>query len=218
MALDGINTIKGIDGRDIKVVDANYDNSKMKNDDFLKVLLADLQWQDPLEAKDISQFIDNTVKLRQMEVLNNFQDTVDLLKNVNQTNALLYASNLINKQVVYEGSETYVKNGKSLVSFKLDQNAENVTVTVLDKNGNVVESQTFQNLQADKIYPFEIDNPTLPDGYYTVYVDAKNGKDAVSSTIYSKGIVESVEKDGNEIYAVLNNQKIEIDKISQIGG
>ncbi|EDP74285.1 hypothetical protein HG1285_10460 [Hydrogenivirga sp. 128-5-R1-1] len=34
MALDGINTIKGIDGREIKVVDANYDNSKMKNDDF----------------------------------------------------------------------------------------------------------------------------------------------------------------------------------------
>lgn len=218
MALDGINTIKGIDGREIKVVDANYDNSKMKNDDFLKVLLADLQWQDPLEAKDISQFIDNTVKLRQMEVLNNFQDTVNLLKNVNQTNALLYASNLINKQVVYEGSETYVKNGKSQVSFKLDQNSEIVTVTVLDKNGNVVESKTFQNLQADKIYPFEINNPALTDGYYTIYIDAKNGKDSVSSTIYSRGIVESVEKDKDKIYAVLNNQKIGIDKISQIGG
>ncbi len=218
MALNGINTIKGIDGKDIKVVDTNYDNSKMKNDDFLKVLLADLQWQDPLEAKDISQFIDNTVKLRQMEVLNNFQDTVDLLKNVNQTNALLYASNIINKQVVYEGNETYVKNGKSQVSFKLDQNAENVTITVLDRNGNVVESQTFQNLQAEKIYPFEINNPALSDGYYTVYVDAKNGEEVVSSTILSQGVVESVEKDGSKIYAVLNNQKIEIDKISQIGG
>ncbi|EDP74286.1 FlgD immunoglobulin-like domain containing protein [Hydrogenivirga sp. 128-5-R1-1] len=153
-----------------------------------------------------------------MEVLNNFQDTVNLLKNVNQTNALLYASNLINKQVVYEGSETYVKNGKSQVSFKLDQNAESVNITVLDKNGNVVESKTFQNLQADKIYPFEINNPALTDGYYTIYIDAKNGKDAVSSTIYSRGIVESVEKDKDKIYAILNNQKIEIDKINQIGG
>jgi flagellar basal-body rod modification protein FlgD len=218
MALNGINSITGIDGKEIKVVDANYDNSKMNNNDFLKVLLADLQWQDPLQVKDISDFIDNTVKLRQMEVLNNFQDTVNLLKDINQTNALLYASNIIDKQVVYEGNQTYVKDGKSKVSFELDQDATNVTVTVLDQNGNVVESQNFKNLQANKSYPFEIDNKKLSDGYYTVYIDAKNGKDSVSSKIFSTGVVSSVEKDQDKIYAIVNNQKIEIDKISQIGG
>jgi len=43
-----------------QIVQAGYDNSKMENEDFLKVLLADLAWQDPLNAKDISDFIDNT--------------------------------------------------------------------------------------------------------------------------------------------------------------
>ncbi len=215
MALNGISSdlIK-----EPKIVDANYDNSKMENKDFLKVLLADLQWQDPLQAKDISQFIDNTVKLRQMEVLNDFQKTVKLLKEINQTNALLYASNLINKQVVYQGNQTYVKNGKSQVSFNLEKNAEKVVVSVLDENGNVVESKTFNNLQAHKDYPFEIDNTKLKDGYYTIHIEAKNGKDEVPVKIFSMGVVDSVEKDKDKIYAFIDNQKVDIDKITKIGG
>jgi len=217
MALSGVESFDPTK-KEIKIVENGYDNSKMKNDDFLKVLLADLKWQDPLEAKDISQFINNTVKLRQMEVLNNFQKTVELLKKVNQTNALLYASNLIGKKVNYEGNQTYVQNGKSHVSFKLDKNADTVNITIMDKDGNVVETKNFQNLKANKEYPFEIDNPDLQDGYYTIYIEAKNGENSIKSTIYSYGYVESVEKDNDKIYVSINNKKIEIDKISQIGG
>jgi len=53
-----------------KVVDANYDNSKMSQNDFLKVLLADLKWQDPMNAKDISDFIDNVYKQHSKRIFN----------------------------------------------------------------------------------------------------------------------------------------------------
>ncbi|WP_297473722.1 flagellar hook capping FlgD N-terminal domain-containing protein, partial [Persephonella sp.] len=125
-----------------EIVQAGYDNSKMENEDFLKVLLADLAWQDPLDAKDISEFINNTVKLRQMEVLNDFQETVKMLKEASEVNSLLYASNLIGKKVYYEGIYTYVENGKSQVKFKLEDSADIVKVTVMDQKGNVVEEKT----------------------------------------------------------------------------
>lgn len=220
MALTGVdfNFYNPNSSKKSKIVDANFDNARLNNNQFLQILLTDLKWQNPLEANNISDFISNSIKLRQMEVLNNFQKTIELLKSVNQTNALLYASNLINKKVVYEGKETYIKNGVSRVSFKLDNNADIVRVNIIDKNGNVVETKTFQNLKANKEYPFEINNPNLTDGYYTVNIEAKAGSQNVKSTIYSTGVVNSVEKDGSNIYANINNKKILIDKINQIGG
>lgn len=101
--------IYDIQKNEVRIVEAGYDNSKMENEDFLKVLLADLQWQDPLQANDITDFIQNTVKLREMEVLNSFQETVELLKETNEANSLLYASGLIGKKVVYEGNQTFVE-------------------------------------------------------------------------------------------------------------
>lgn len=218
MALDGINTIEGVNGKEITVVDSGYDNSKMSNDDFLKVLLTDLQWQDPLEAKDISQFIGNTVKLREMEVLNDFQSTVETLKKANETNALVYASSLIGKKILYEGNQTYIKDGKGTAKFSLESNADIVEVTLLDSQGNVVERKSFQNLQAGKEYPFEINNNSLEDGYYTVYVNAKSGGTEVKAKVYSYANVESVEKDNDQIFVSFGNNKVELNKVSQIGG
>lgn len=218
MALDTNNTITGITGNEIKVVDAGYDNSKMENEDFLKVLLADLQWQDPLEAKDISEFIANTVKLREMEVLNDFQSTVELLKSANETNSLLYASSLIGKTIMYEGSQTFIKDGKGKAVFSLEENADTATITIMDENGNVVESKTFTNLQAGKLYPFEIDNSNLQDGYYTVYVNAQKGDIIIKAKVYSYAKVDYVERENGKVYVSFGNTKVELNKVSQIGG
>ncbi len=201
-----------------KVVDKNYDNSKMSNEDFLKVLLADLQWQDPLEAKDISEFINNSVKLREMEVLNDFQKTVELLKKVNESNALLYGSSLIGKKIFYEGNATYVKDGKSTVQFKLDDDAEVVNVIVMNQVGEVVDEKTFDNVKGSQILTFKIENEKLPDGYYTVYVDAHKNGEKVKAKVFSQGLVESILREDGKIKAVFGNNKVDIDAIVQIGG
>ncbi len=201
-----------------KVVDKNYDNSKMSNEDFLKVLLADLQWQDPLEAKDISEFINNSVKLREMEVLNDFQKTVELLKKVNESNALLYGSSLIGKKIFYEGNATYVKDGKSTVQLKLEDDAEVVNVIVMNQAGEVVDEKTFDNVKGGQILTFKIENEKLPDGYYTVYVDAHRNGEKVKAKVFSQGLVESILREDGKIKAVFGNNKVDIDAIVQIGG
>lgn len=199
-----------------KVVDANYDNSKISNSDFLKVLLTDLQWQDPLNAKDISDFLDNTVKLRQMESLDSFQKLADALSKF--TNSILTASSLIGKKVKYEGNQTYLENGKSQIEFKLEAPASLVKVSIIDQNGNVVEENTFKDLKGNTIYPYEINNTNLQNGYYRVSISAldSQGKD-VSYTLYSTGIVNSVYKDENgSISAKIANNPVSMDKILEI--
>ncbi|NPA54605.1 MAG: flagellar hook capping protein [Aquificae bacterium] len=215
MVSDGINNNLV---KEIKIVDKNYDNSKMSNEDFLKVLLTDLQWQDPLEAKDISEFINNTVKLREMEILNDFQKTIDLLKSVNESNALLYGSSLIGKKIFYEGNLTYVKDGKSTIQFRLKDDADFVNIVIMDSKGQIVEKETFKNVKGNKDMTFKIENDNLSDGYYTVYIEAQKNGEKIETVVYSQALVESILREDGKIKAVFGNNKVDIDAIVQIGG
>ena len=198
-----------------KIVDANYDNSKMSQDDFFKVLLADLKWQDPMNAKNISDLIDNSVKLKQMESLDSIQKLVDILSTF--TNSIVNASLIIGKKVKYEGNQTYVSQGRSNIEFKLSSPAQNVKVSLVDANGNIVEQKEFENLNGNTIYPLSIENENLADGYYKVLVSAKDsaGND-VQSTIYSTGIVNGILKVSGSLNAKINNINVPLDKILEI--
>ncbi len=211
------NITQGINHK-LEIVQKGFDNSKMEKDEFLKVLLADIQWQDPLAAKDISDFINNNVKLREMEVFNTFESSLKNMNIANSSNSLLLASNLIGKKIKYEGADTYIQNGKGTVEFKLKDNADFVKITITDKNGQPVETKSFSNLKGNTEYPFEIDNESLEDGYYHVYVEATNGEDKVESTIISEGLADGVVKEDGKIKILFGNTELDIDKIVQIGG
>lgn len=115
-----------------KIVDSNYDNSKMNREDFLKVLLTDLQFQDPLNAKDISEFIDNTIKLKQMESFDSIQKVAEMLSGF--SSSLLFASNLIGKNI------------------KFGENEQSGTVTgVMMQDGQVMFKVGDQVVSLDKI-------------------------------------------------------------------
>ncbi len=198
-----------------KIVDANYDNSQMSQNDFIKILLANLQWQDPLNAQDISSFIDNTVKLKEMESFSSIENLVQQLSQF--TNSILNASSLIGKNVKYEGNYTYVNNGQTSIAFKLNSPAKEANISLIDGNGNVVASKQLTDLKGNTVYPLQVNNPNLQNGYYNVKVLAKdeNGNN-VDTTVYSNGQVESIVKENNGIFAKIDGNNVSLDKISEI--
>ena len=202
----------------IKVVGPDYDNSKMTKSQFLKVLLATIQWQDPLQAENISDFINNSVKLREMEVLNSFENSVDDLKNSLKSTELFYATSFIGKEVLYRGDKTYVKDGKGKFYFELKKPASYVEVVVKDFNGNVVDRKEFSGLSAGS-YPIEIDNPSLQNGYYKVSILAKdsNGK-PVDVDVESFALIDGVRKKENGVYLTTSVEQIPLENVIGIGG
>ena len=215
MAVDGI--FLNNDSQ-VKVVGSDYDNSKLDKQQFLKVLLATLQWQDPLQAEDISDFINNSVKLTEMEVLDNFEDSVNELKSSLKSAELFYATSFIGKEVLYKGDETYVSNGEGKFYFNLKNPAAYVEVVVKDPEGNVVETKTFTSLSAGS-YPVEINNPALPDGYYTVSVSAKDSDgNPISVEVESFAQVEGIRKQDDGIYLITSQTQIPFENVIGIGG
>jgi len=215
MAVDGI--FLNSDSQ-VKVVGPDYDNSKMTKDQFLKVLLAAIEWQDPLQAENISDFINNSVKLREMEVLNSFESSVEDLKSSLKSTELFYATSFIGKEVLYQGDKTYVKDGKGKFYFELKEPASYVEVIVKDSNGNVVDRKEFSDLSSGS-YPVEIDNPSLQDGYYTVSVLAKDSDgNSVDVNLESYALVEGVRKGENGVYLTTSVNQIPMENIIGIGG
>jgi len=198
-----------------KIVDAGYDNSKMSRTDFMKVLLTQLQWQDPLEAENIDDMINNSVKLREMEVLDTFENNIDKMIESIKSVSLFYASNFIGKKVIYEGSKIVVKNGKGQFSFNLNSPASKVSVLVTDSVGNVVDRKEFFNLTAGT-YPVEV---TLNDGYYNVIVEAENSDGSKEELkIESEVSVSAVRKENDRVVLDTEIGEIPIENIIGLGG
>ena len=202
----------------VKVVGPDYDNSEMTKDEFLKVLLATIQWQDPLQAEDITDFINNSVKLREMEVLSSFENGIEDLKSSLKSAELFYATSFIGKEVLYNGDKTYVKDGSGKFYIDLKVPASYVEVVVKDQSGNVVESKTFTELSPGS-YPVEIENPSLPDGYYTVSVVAKGSDGSpVDVEVESYAYVEGIRKLEDGVYLVTSFDQIPVENVIGIGG
>ncbi|SMC09293.1 flagellar hook assembly protein FlgD [Nitratiruptor tergarcus] len=216
MATSAIDTLQGLSGKEIKVYDANYDNSQIDQEGFLKVLLTSFQYQDPFEAQDITKFIDNTVKLRELEVMKNFEDSVNALNNNNTL--FMNATNLIGKKVLYEGDNTFVQNGKSEVQFSLKKDANHAVVYLSNEEGDIVAKKEYSDLKANEKYIFEVDDETIEDGYYRVSVVAKEGEERVDAKVKATALVTGIEKDGANIVAIYDKGTIDIANIEKIGG
>ncbi|NPA03897.1 MAG: flagellar hook capping protein [Epsilonproteobacteria bacterium] len=211
-----IGSIESITGDTIKIFDANYDNSEMDQEDFLKVLLAQYQYQDPFETQDVSKLIDDTVKLQELKVMQEFEDSVNML---NSNDTLFFnTTNLIDKTVLYEGDLTYVSNGTTEVEFIPNSDADQAILYLYDQEGQIISTQEFRDVKADTSYTFTLNDPEVADGYYQVSVVAKLDNEPITTTIYSTALITGIEKDGNEILAIYEEGAIPISSIERIGG
>lgn len=147
----------------------------MTQSDFLKLMTAQLQAQDPTHPVDNNQFVSQMAQFSQL------QSTQDLLGSVNtlnstvngalQTSQVLGSSNLVNREVVVPSSTLHYAgaavNGAANVTVP-----GNLTVNIIDGGGNVVRTMTVPAPSAG-LTPFSWDGNddagnALPQGNYTM--------------------------------------------------
>ncbi|QNK03704.1 hypothetical protein H8F01_05515 [Dyella telluris] len=119
-------------------------SSTMTQADFLKLMTAQLQAQDPTNPVDNSQFVSQMAQFSQLSSTQQLDtDLQTLSSNVSsamQTSQVLSSSNLVGREVmVPSSSATY--DGSDAVKGAVNVTATgSVTVQVLDSSGNVVRN------------------------------------------------------------------------------
>ncbi len=105
-------------------------------DDFLKLLITQLQNQDPLEPMDNQEFATQLATFNSLGQLIEINDKLGAMTNGQGSMAQYNAASLIGKQITSAGNQVSVSAGAgSSVGYQLGANAAKVVVTVYDANG-----------------------------------------------------------------------------------
>jgi flagellar basal-body rod modification protein FlgD len=163
---------------------------------FLTLLVAQLENQDPLNPLDNTEI---TSQLAQMSTVQGIEQLntqlTSLVDSLAQTQAV-QASSLIGNTVLVPGANLTLSDGEAFGGVNLSSAADQVTVSILDSSGKVVQTQTLGANEAGNVL-FSWDGSTssgetAPDGAYTFEVSASNGSSSVTAEALQLGTVSAL--------------------------
>lgn len=192
----------------------------LDKDAFLLLLVAQLKNQDPTQAQDPNQMVQQMTSFSALEQAQNTNTYLKAIQAQNQTMMQTQAVGLVGKTVEISSPQFELSSGSA--SMKLDMGAQaNVTVLIKDANGATVATINKGSLGAGS-HAIEwngkdANGNTLPDGTYTATVTAKDASgNAVTTSLTSKVRVESVLFNNDAAYIVAGGRQIPLTSVTQI--
>ena len=119
--------------------DSSY--SSLGKDDFLMLLVTQLNNQNPLDPQDNSEFVAQLAQFSSLESLSNISTSMDSLLSSYQSSQALQASSLVGRSVTVSASSTYVDGAVGMTgSVVLPSAADGISVGVYDSAGSLVKT------------------------------------------------------------------------------
>jgi flagellar basal-body rod modification protein FlgD len=186
-------------------------------DDFMKLLLAQLKNQDPLKPLDGTDFAAQLAQFSSLEQLSNINSSLQN-QSLNQMTANYAQSvNMIGKEVTTNsGNSLFVNGPTTSISYKLAKDAQTVTISVLDKEGKLVDSwdETAQKTGINKV---TWDSSLVEKGEYTFQVIAKDSQgQTVSVDTMTSGLATAVHFRDNQILVTVNGKEVPLSSIIEV--
>jgi len=198
------------------------DDSSLGKDDFLKLLIAQLAAQDPLDpmgAQDFSAQLAQFSALEQMTNVNTNLEIMQKLQTSSQNNTALI---LIGKTVEADGNSfKHSENSSETLSYSLASDAESVRIDIFDITGSQIDMVRIDNQGQGKNSAswdgFDKHGNPLPTGTYSFTVKADNQAGApIAVDTFSSGLVSDVVFGKDETYAIVNGKELPISAIKRV--
>ncbi len=140
MALASISnsTLAGINGTSTNAPQTANDAASA--DRFLKLLVAQVQNQDPLSPMDNAQVTSQMAQINTVTGIEKLNSTVTGLSSQFMQMQALQGASLVGREVVVPGDKLAIASGAGAGGFELNSAADNVTVEVLSPGGQVVDT------------------------------------------------------------------------------
>jgi flagellar basal-body rod modification protein FlgD len=194
----------------------------MGKDAFLKLLITQLQHQDPLNPADSTEFTSQLAQFSSLEQLSNVNDNLNTLKLYQASINNAQAVSFIGKDVVSKGKALQVTAGQPVsCEFNLGADAKRVVVSIYDAAGSFVKDIQATALKAGtqgiSWDAKDRNGNTVADGAYTFEVQAEGASgEKVDLTTYSKGTVTGVTFEDGVTYLIVGNSKVAIGDVTQV--
>ena len=196
----------------------------MNKDDFLVLFVTQLQNQDPLNPMDGTEFISQLAQLTQVEQAYNTNSNLESILSALDASSALSAVSFVGKEITASGNQVRLKDGEEVdLTFSVPKNAEQVSVNILDENGDLVSTLTLGQTDAgDATLAWDGTDTTgsrLPAG---IYIISATGQDAAGNsfacTPYTHGTVDGVSFSGSSPVLIVGGVEVSFGNLLQVEG
>lgn len=204
----------------------NSSTNSLDKGDFLKLLVTQLRFQDPMAPQDPKDFVAQLAQFSTLEQQINANTNLTVLGTLVQhlSDSMLMSRGvgLLGKTVKAVGNSLTVAGGQPVsASYQLPQDAKQVTVNIYDAGGRLVRTLELGG-QSAGLRQFTWDGKdangkVVADGSYTFKVTALNGQgQSLDVTTYFTGKVTEVYWDQEGVWVKVDGRPVLVNNIISV--
>lgn len=192
-------------------------------DEFMKLLIAKLQAQDPLDPAKDTEFIDQLATFSSLEQLIAVNDNLEGLAIMQGELLNSQALDLIGKEALVENDGTLTVAGgrPDEMFYELGDPAATVTATIFDESGAVVQTIELNPLASGRTAVgwdgTDLQGNQVPDGNYRIEVQARGQQDErVALAVFRSIFIDGVNFADGSLSLSSNGREIPFESILEI--
>ncbi|WP_138430788.1 flagellar hook assembly protein FlgD [Fodinibius saliphilus] len=201
-------------------------NKKLGQDQFLKLLVAQMKNQDPINPMDGKEFASQLAQFNSVEQLVGVNKGVSSLKQTQEmmrtemTNSM--AASLTGKSVRALSNKVNLDAGGSVdINFELNNTAEDVEIIVKDAAGSTVRTESLNGgSNGANTWTWDgrnNDGRTVAEGQYSIEVKATNGDKGVKARMFTEGTANRIRFSGDGVLISVDGVEVPIGNVETVG-
>ncbi|MBT9495630.1 MAG: flagellar hook assembly protein FlgD [Paucibacter sp.] len=180
-------------------------NAADTQDRFMKLLIAQMKNQDPMNPMDNAQVTSQMAQIQTVTGVSTLDTSIKALSSQFVQMQALQSVSLVGRDVTVEGNRLQMEEGVGAGVFELGAAANAVKLEVLSPAGTVVDTVQL-GAQGSGRHSFEwAADKNDPAASYNFRITATNGAAAVASLAYSLDKVLAVNTSGSKLQLQLQN-------------
>lgn len=221
-----MNSLESLQSFESKAEDAKQaktsgSSQELGKDDFLRLLVSQLENQDPLNPSDPTEFTAQLAQYSSLEQMTNINENIEDLGGAKDEIGRMSALSLIDRRVTAETDTLRFEGQPVEIGFKFDDPAESASVTIRDENGSVVDTQEINDPQDGNNFlqwdGTDSDGGRLPEGEYmieAVGLDADG--DEIQGTTMAETMVTGADFSGSGNTVLTAGGPLELSEVVKV--
>jgi flagellar basal-body rod modification protein FlgD len=197
-------------------------NKNTSKETFLRLLIAQLEHQNPLSPIQGTEFTAQLAQFSTLEQLQTMNANFDALVAAQEQIKGLRAADLLGKTIKAQGNTVSLRQGTPpQLQYALKADSTRVTISILDNAGNLVRTIEKLGQQAGEQHVSwdgkNAQGVSLPDGEYRFVVLAKDRTgNSVGAETFLQGQVEGVDYVDGRPSLLVGGKRVDLEALSSI--
>ena len=186
--------------------------------DFLKLLMTQLQNQDPTSPMDTNQFTSQLVQYSSVEQQINTNASLTQLIQLTQGGEILQSSSLVGKPVTVASDHIALQGGKGTVQFDTAA-SQPVSIGVYSDSGVKLRDTTLTSQPGHNTWSWDGKDgqgSVVPDGSYRTVATTQLGGVTQDLPFTISGTATAVQKSGNTLQIQLGALSVDLSKVQSL--